>query len=451
MLPDSVTTNVLQAGLRLVQIEAYYATDETPADVTEYLSTAPRTTKVLAASGYPTNWHLFNTTLIDTSVNPQGQTVYHYVQRYTHQPTSVFIGPEGDQGDPGPQGPAGPQGPQGPPGPPGEGAYLIYRPGEPAPSGNVYADWTLLAADAAALPSPVTVFIDDGLVSPALIPVGAWAMGDSIHLRGWHSKSDVQLVDGASIENVHSFHFLNVVSNSTSSVFTYTSPVFSIDAQASDFSTLNSGTMFDTTTSNVTVWSSLDTLLRGGTSPLFLVNAGTSLSVNMLDVSSANSNILFGVAGTVNAYLVDQPAAFSATHAAYTGTLNIVPLDTGGGGGGNANVDNIPAAIVTTAGQPVSLQAAGNLIAADASGLPSVHEVYGLALNGGPIGSIDVVTSGVCNYAAGGLTSGQVLYLAPGGGVTNVPTAVPGHRLTQIGIARTANTIQVRIEVIADL
>lgn len=120
-----------------------------------------------------------------------------------------------------------------------------------------------------------------------------------------------------------------------------------------------------------------------------------------------------------------------------------------GGGGGNNLTDTLTSSIPTTVGLPMSL-VAGNLVAADAeAGQPQM--VYGLATTVSPAGPVEVVTSGVCSYGPGGLTPGQELYLAVGGGISSSPpgTGVPNRRIVSLGIARTANTILVRIQDVA--
>lgn len=108
------------------------------------------------------------------------------------------------------------------------------------------------------------------------------------------------------------------------------------------------------------------------------------------------------------------------------------------------------------AGDPVSLDAAGDLVLADANAGSGTQEVYGLAITNGVLGNpATVVTYGVAPYAPGGLTVQDVLLLELGGGLRNTPPdpaflAVPFRRIVRIGQARTASSILVRVQVIGD-
>jgi hypothetical protein len=122
-----------------------------------------------------------------------------------------------------------------------------------------------------------------------------------------------------------------------------------------------------------------------------------------------------------------------------------------GGGGGSADrvIDTLVTDVNTTVGMPVSLHTTGNLVAADAADLVPV---YGLSSVAASIGDpVTVVTSGVCEYAPSGLTVGARLFLGVGGGVTETPpgVALPSQKIVSLGVARTASSILVRVELIA--
>ena len=124
----------------------------------------------------------------------------------------------------------------------------------------------------------------------------------------------------------------------------------------------------------------------------------------------------------------------------------------GGGGASDALTDTLAldTGLSVTAGQPLSLNVAGDLVAADAgAGLNA--EVYGLAqvaAGPGPV-STTIVTSGVCNWAGPALTPGDVLYLAVGGGISASPPAdSPGNSIVRIGQARSTSTLLVRMQFI---
>ncbi len=84
---------------------------------------------------------------------------------------------------------------------------FVYRPGEPNPQGNVFADFATLALILAALDGPKTVQIDDSLVSPVPIPSGAFDLNDST-LTAFGPGSGpggsvlVDIADGCTLANV---------------------------------------------------------------------------------------------------------------------------------------------------------------------------------------------------------------------------------------------------------
>lgn len=57
----------------------------------------------------------------------------------------------------------------------------VYRPGDPNPGGNVFADWAALMTQVGNVPGPKIIEVDDTIVSPAPapIPAGAWDLNDS--------------------------------------------------------------------------------------------------------------------------------------------------------------------------------------------------------------------------------------------------------------------------------
>lgn len=126
-----------------------------------------------------------------------------------------------------------------------------------------------------------------------------------------------------------------------------------------------------------------------------------------------------------------------------------------GGGASDAITDSrtLAAGVSVTAGQPVALNVAGDLIAANAG--PGLNpEIYGVAqAAAGPGPAVaTVVTSGVCNYTGPALTPGDVLYLAVGGGILNSsPPNSTGNSIVRVGQARSATTLLVRVQFIARL
>jgi len=133
---------------------------------------------------------------------------------------------------------------------------------------------------------------------------------------------------------------------------------------------------------------------------------------------------------------------------------------TGGTSSGTQLTDAMVSDEAVNEGDPVALNPlTGRVYRSDAHEIAgNRQEVWGLATSsvlaaGQPI---SVVTSGVMAYTPGGLAPGDILYigvgLGIGGGFTNNPVpilATSGRRLTRIGQVRTASSILVRVQVIA--
>lgn len=151
--------------------------------------------------------------------------------------------------------------------------------------------------------------------------------------------------------------------------------------------------------------------------------------------------------------LTSLPSVLPGTWVEFTG---------GGSGTGTSLVDSaLLAGEALTEGWVVALDAASQVVKASASGgSPGLLEPYGIVTADTPMGSpAPVVTEGLATYAPGGLTPGQILYLSQGGGLpatasgtvdgTYPDGSIPNRRIARIGQARTATTIQVRIQFIA--
>jgi len=150
--------------------------------------------------------------------------------------------------------------------------------------------------------------------------------------------------------------------------------------------------------------------------------------------------------------LTSLPSVLPGTWVEFTG---------GGSGTGTSLVDSaLLAGEALTAGWIVAINSSSQIVKASASGVGDLLEPYGIVTANTAMGDpASVVTEGLATYAPGGLTPGQVLYLAQGGGLpatasgtvdgTYPDGSIPNRRIARIGQARTATTIQVRIQFIA--
>lgn len=130
----------------------------------------------------------------------------------------------------------------------------------------------------------------------------------------------------------------------------------------------------------------------------------------------------------------------------------------GGGGSGESTLTDalLLAGEVVSAGDPVAIDpTTGDLVLAMAlppGGQEHRKEVYGVATVAGVIGApLPVATAGVASHP-GPFVAGDVLFLAPAGGVSTSapPLDTPGQRIVRIGQARTSTTVQVRIQHVAE-
>jgi hypothetical protein len=108
------------------------------------------------------------------------------------------------------------------PGAPGGDIY-IFRPAEPAPSGNVFASWPLLVASAALVGGPKIVYFDNTL-APCVIPPGppVWDFGPgSTTFTGQAgpltglTSTPVAISDGAKLAGVYLFEWIDIDSQTT--------------------------------------------------------------------------------------------------------------------------------------------------------------------------------------------------------------------------------------------
>ena len=76
--------------------------------------------------------------------------------------------------------------------PPGD--TMVYRPGGVA-SGNVYTTWASLMAVYTATDGPITIEIDDSVVSPAVMPAGAYTIRPDTVFRGTRRVDDLTYLD----------------------------------------------------------------------------------------------------------------------------------------------------------------------------------------------------------------------------------------------------------------
>lgn len=99
---------------------------------------------------------------------------------------------------------------------------FILRPGGVA-GGNVYTSWPSLYAALTRVAGPKWIEIDDSIVSPAVVPAGAYAL-DQVRISGKGPASGLELAAGVTFTaTTLTIENLLVTSNVTGPVWTYTS------------------------------------------------------------------------------------------------------------------------------------------------------------------------------------------------------------------------------------
>jgi len=105
--------------------------------------------------------------------------------------------------------------------PPGD--TLVYRPGGVA-SGNVYTTWASLMSTYVSSEGPITIEIDDSIVSPAVMPAGAYTIRPDTTFRGLRRPgllTYLQLADGVTLSALpHVTDRLRITSLSSAPVLT---------------------------------------------------------------------------------------------------------------------------------------------------------------------------------------------------------------------------------------
>jgi hypothetical protein len=233
------------------------------------------------------------------------------------------VGPTGATGDTGPTGATGLSG----------NANLIYRPGG-VDGYLVYTSWTDLMAVRDVIDGPITIVIDNSLVSPALIDDGYWDFKKNTTLIGYNGISAnlpiLELPDGAHIYNPSRFENLSIIGSST------TTPSFdgyvpfdsSLDFEAINciFKTSPGATisLFRTVGGSINLFGSSQFINSGnGFDILDNIGDGYTVTLNLFDSASVDGYTVKIVAGgsTLNVN-INGSTAFYDGYQNTTATVN---------------------------------------------------------------------------------------------------------------------------------
>jgi len=299
---------------------------------------------------------------------------------------------------------------------------FIFRPGEPNPKANTYADWSQLVASALLIDGQNLVYFDDSL-APCSIPAGVWDFGSPSLFWGntqYPSGTPLTIDDGATILNVTRFQNLNITSNSTTFVIdvppgTSTAlPVYAFDGFTT-FTQAGAGGSFlrvaAATVLNVTLLA--NSRVVANSKFINTTVAGAQVVVSASGTANLGSNTIAGVAGsTYVGVRANAGATVSATQTGLPGgtfSAAIVNSELA------ANVAYNDATVT-----PPSLGATTSQAAIDALKLKIGKNVAGAVWSsaaGSPEGVIVGSPGDLYTSTAGG--AGTTLYVKESGAATN--------------------------------
>jgi hypothetical protein len=291
----------------------------------------------------------------------------------------------------------------------------VFRPGEPAPEGNVYADWATLVADLPTVEGYKSIQIDDSLVTPAVIPAGSWDMTE-VEIAAFVSFKTVppgQLVnlniaDGASLPNLKKIGGPLIVTN----LNTVTAPVVAPSTgYFFEVSRGNLGSEGPPTIINSGAAPFIDATALAGASFLILrlsgtlggtggpfINltgapAGLRLLLGMLDQASITANRIAGDAGQTLSVIEFTRSSLLGRQATFLGTIARSLYNTGVS---RSNV--FPPAPAAPAGAPIATIGTGlgfNTTLRFDTTVGDVAQVLPLIRAAAPAAGATVTTAGV--------------------------------------------------------
>lgn len=199
---------------------------------------------------------------------------------------------------------------------------FTFQPGGVAGNG-VYTTWPALYADLSAVKVPTTVFIDNRIVSPAVIPVGIYDM--TLTSISGITPSDIdsstlQFANGAVFTKPISFSYLILESTSASPVMNYNAGL----DDALIFNFVGFGAVASTLislTGNENLGLNLNSSFIGHN--FFSIDATSSLTINFKDNSSMQvTDAVTGPAGAQLFLLLDASSGgFLANQTGFAGTV----------------------------------------------------------------------------------------------------------------------------------
>lgn len=225
---------------------------------------------------------------------------------------------------------------------PGATTEFVFRPGEPAPAGDVFASWPLLVAAARAKQIGLKVVYFDNTLAACVIPAGAWDfLSPTSFVGNWKGRvgagagsqaTPVTVDPGATLVNVGDFCDVVITSNAAANTavittaagnaaFLFRGGTAIIQAGAGSF-------IKQTAAGTTCLWLEGFAAFRTGVGPVYEnTAAGNVLALEMFDGSGLQGSVLKGVAGgTYLAILNGANPQIVTAQPALAGGLTIILL-----------------------------------------------------------------------------------------------------------------------------
>lgn len=266
---------------------------------------------------------------------------------------------------------------------------FVYRPGEPNPSGNVYADWAMLVAAVAAVRGYKTITVDTELVDPAPIPAGAWDMNQAVFYGATDAISNRELraADGATLARVGGFlGEVGLLSDSTAPVISLATGQVLFLGRGAEINAQDvaSGVAIISMDNGSRLIMDGHARLRANEDdPVVVVVGGATAQIQLEGGSGIDDHALTG-AGDYNVNSMGADCDIGQTQPAHAGVLSITFLDP------------VQAALETLA--TGTTKRSGAVLATGDLSLPLAAEAAGPVWirndRSGPAGPVDITPSG---------------------------------------------------------
>jgi hypothetical protein len=213
---------------------------------------------------------------------------------------------------------------------------LVYHPGGGVDSGHVFETWEILMETFSGIAGPVVIEVDDSVSSPATIPAGTWSLDQRVTFvgRGVNPQVSLRLGNGAYLENPSGFQRLDVDVNGTD-VGSVTLGAgkscviedcnFQNGSSAGPLLTVDQAVILARGATTISTLTAQPAVLCGTTIDVTFVledavsigidalaGSPTSVTVNLIGVSSSCSSTQTGLAGTftINSPTIPEPYTF---------------------------------------------------------------------------------------------------------------------------------------------